>query len=76
MKEPQQTRSKLAGLERETYLPELQQEFDFNGQRWVVSFVNSGQMRFSALWLGKSKAKENITLDVHSTKTITQSKIK
>ena len=76
MKEPQQTRSDLAGLQREAYLPKLHQEFDLNGHRWVVSFVNYGQMRFSALWLGKSKAKGNVTLDVHSTKTSTQSTIK
>ena len=69
-------RSTLPKLKRESYLPKIHDEFDLNGQKWVVSFVNRGQMRFSALWLGKSKAKGNITLDVHSTKTTTQSKIK
>jgi len=76
MKEPQQTRSELAGFEKEMVLPKLHQEFNLNGQRWVVSFINHGQMRFSALWLGKVKAKGNVTLDVHSTQTKTQSKIK
>lgn len=76
MDKPQQTRSKLVGFERDIALPELHQEFELNGQKWVVSFVNSGQMRFSALWLGKVKPKGNVTLDVHSTTTKTQSKIK
>ena len=76
MKEPQQTRSTIMGLEREAALPKINQEFELNGQRWVVSYLNHGQMRFSALWLGKVKAKGNVTLDVHSTQTKTQSKIK
>ncbi|HBF43960.1 MAG TPA: hypothetical protein DDW42_10125 [Desulfobacteraceae bacterium] len=76
MMEKNEKRSLLMGHQRETYLPKIHQEFELNGQRWVVSYLNHGQMRFTALWLGKVKAKGNVTLDVHSTKTKTQSKIK
>ncbi len=76
MMEKNEKRNELMSRQREAYLPNLHTEFELNGHRWVVSYVNYGQMRFSALWLGKSKAKENVTLDVHSTATKTQSKIK
>jgi hypothetical protein len=74
--EANNTRSRLVALERELALPPLHQEFNLNGQKWVVSFVNQGQMRFSALWLGKVKKEENVTLNVQSTSVQPKSIIK
>lgn len=66
MKEPNEAlRSALPKVLRETILPGLNYEFDLRGQRWRVSFINTGQMRFTCLWLGPAK-KENVTLDVQS----------
>lgn len=60
-------------LRRELHLPKVNQEFTLNGHRWRVSFVNTGKMRFTALWLGPVP---NITLDVQSTTSKATSIIK
>lgn len=60
-------------LRRELHLPKVNQEFTLNGHRWRVSFVNTGKMRFTAVWLGPVP---NVTLDVQSSNSQSQSTVK